>query len=169
MIVKVNDKSYIVRFSRSLYERESKCLDKWHRRVTINWDELTVECTISEVYKRDRVQKVTQYKGIATSSYLDVLSMPVGRMIALKRAVSQIGLDPDQVGHFLEEVGKQVKLKTASIARSAPKAYVEMKFIVPEDKETRMKARLARKAENDKKRKEIGVAEPTKGSAPEVV
>lgn len=169
MIVKVNDKSYIVRFSRSLYERESKCLDKWHRRITINWDELTVECTISEVYKRDRVQKVTQYKGVATSSYLDILSMPVGRMIALKRAVSLMNLPPDEAGHFLEEVGKQVKLKASAVARSAPKAYVELKYIAPEDKETRMKKRAERKSEVDKAWKASDAKDPGVESAPEVV
>lgn len=159
MIVKVNDKSYIVRFSKNLEEREKKVLDKFHRKVTITWDELTVECVVCEVFKRKFVNKLQQFTGVATASYTDVMSVPYGRFLALSRALSLMGLNKAEEALFYKAVSEQVKLTYNTYRKIPPKAYADISFVAPkprkETKEERMKERSLRKAERDKQRNAV--------------
>jgi len=159
MIVTVEGKSYIVRFSKDIKEREKKVLDKFHRKVTITWDELTVECTVCEVFKRKLVNKLQQFTGIATASYTDVMSVPYGRFLALYRALSLMGLNKDEEALFYKAVSGQVKLCYNTYRKVPPKAYADISFVAPkpkkETKEERMNERLARKAERDKQRNAV--------------
>jgi len=154
MIIKANNETYIVQFRKDLHERETKCQDKFHRNITIQWDELTVSCSITKVYKRDKLQKTIRYEGMATSSYMDTISVPVGRWIALKRAVSLMRLPCDQAAHIIDEVGKQVKLRSHHADKVPPKAYVELKYIIPKKDEATKTKRAELKALTDQKYKE---------------
>ena len=155
MIITVNSKTYIVQFRKEMHECETKCVDKYHRKVTIQWDELTVTCTISEVYRKNQLQKTVRYEGTAKSSYLDTISVPVGRWIALKRAVSLMKLPVDEAAHIVEEVKKQTKLVSIHPDKIPPKAYVELKFVQPKPKsEEDKKKRAELKALTDAKYKE---------------
>lgn len=159
MIVTVAGKSYIVRFSKDIKEKEKNVLDKFHRKVTIAWDELTVECVVCEVFRRKFVNKIQQFSGIATASYTDVMSVPYGRFLALSRAISLMGLNKAEEALFYKAVSEQVKLSYNICRKVPPKAYADISFVAPkpkkETKEERMKERLARKAERDKQRNAV--------------